>query len=86
MRIYSPRSTQSQISSGKTLPIEGTSDEDLSLEILVQDLNNLLQVVFPDPAAAPSLLVCAFQLSLTSVNPVNALISLLDTAWAVPSL
>lgn len=42
-----------------TLPIEGSSDEDLSLEILVQDLNNLLQVVFPDPAAAPSLLVRA---------------------------
>lgn len=49
--------TQSQMLSGKTLPIEGFSDEDLSLEILVQDLNNLLQVVFPDPAAAPSLLV-----------------------------
>jgi hypothetical protein len=56
--------TQSQILSGKTLPIEGSSDADLSLEILVQDLNNLLQVVFPDPAAAPSLLVRALDLCL----------------------
>ena len=57
VRISSIRSTQSQMLSGKTLPIEGSSDEDLTLEILVEDLNNLLQVVFPDPAAAPSLLV-----------------------------
>jgi hypothetical protein len=57
VRIPNLRLTQSQILSGKTLPIEGSSDENLSLEILVQDLNNLLQVVFPDPAAAPSLLV-----------------------------
>ena len=51
------RSTQSQMLSGKTLPIKGFSDEDLSLGILVEDLNNLLQIVFPDPASAPSLLV-----------------------------
>ena len=57
VRICSIQSTQSQMLSGKTLPIEGSSDEDLSLEILIEDLNNLLQVVFPDPAAAPSLLV-----------------------------
>ncbi len=57
--MSSLRLTQSQVLSGMTLPIEGSSDEDLSLEILVQDLNNLLQVVFPDPAAAPSLLVRA---------------------------
>ena len=48
--------------SGKTLPIEGASDEDLSLEILIEDLNNLLQVVFPEPAVAPSLLVRTFDL------------------------
>jgi protein phosphatase methylesterase 1 len=42
----------------------GSSDEDLSLEILVRDLNNLLQVVFPDPASAPSLLVRTFDLCL----------------------
>ena len=53
---------QSQMLPGKTLPIEGSSDEDLSLEILAEDLNNLLQVVFPDPAAAPSLLVRTFDL------------------------
>ena len=62
VRIPSLRSTQSQISSGKTLPIEGSSDEDLSLEILVHDLHNLLRVVFPDPGAAPSLLVRAFEI------------------------
>ena len=62
MRIPSLRLTQSQMLSGKTLPIDGSSDEDLSLKILVEDLNNLLQVVFPDPAASPSLLVRTFDL------------------------
>jgi hypothetical protein len=85
VRIPSLRSTQSQISSGKTLPIEGSSDEDLYLEILVQDLYNLLRVVFPDPAVAPSLLVRAFEIH--SVSPdVNASTSLLDTAWVAPLL
>jgi hypothetical protein len=60
VRISSLWLTQSQMLSGKTLPVEGSSDEDLSLEILVEDLNNLLQVVFPDQAAAPSLLVRTF--------------------------
>jgi hypothetical protein len=62
VRSFNLPLTQSQIMSGKTLPIEGSSDEDLSLEILVHDLDNLLQVVFPDPAAAPSLLVRALDL------------------------
>ncbi|KAH9978903.1 protein phosphatase methylesterase [Lactifluus volemus] len=42
---------------GKTLPTGGSSDEDLSLSILVQDLHNLIRVVFPDPLVAPSLLL-----------------------------
>lgn len=62
VRISNLRPTQSQMLSGKTLPIEGSSDEDLSLEILVEDHSNLLQVLFPDPAAAPSLLVRTFGL------------------------
>ena len=62
VRIPSRWSTQSQTLSGKTLPTEGFSDEDLSLEILVKDLYNLLRVVFLDPAAAPSLLVRAIEL------------------------
>ncbi|KAI0305478.1 protein phosphatase methylesterase [Multifurca ochricompacta] len=40
-----------------TLPIERSFDEDLSLDILVQDLHNLLRVVFPVPSVAPSLLL-----------------------------
>lgn len=62
VRISNLRLTQSQMLSGKTQPIEGSSDEDLSLEILVEDLSNLLQVVFPDPATSPSLLVRTFGL------------------------
>ncbi|KAI0259130.1 protein phosphatase methylesterase [Gloeopeniophorella convolvens] len=42
---------------GKTVPTGGSPDEDLSLDILVEDLCNLLQVVFADPTAAPSLLL-----------------------------
>jgi hypothetical protein len=64
VRMSSLGLTQSQMLLGKTLPIVGSSDEDLSLEILVEDLNNLLQVVFPDPASAPSLLVRTFALCL----------------------
>ena len=71
MRISSLRLTQSQMSSGKTLSIEGSSDEDLSLDILVEDLNNLLQVVFPDPAAAPSLLVRTFNLFSSSTSLIS---------------
>jgi len=71
VRISSLRLTQSQMSSGKTLSIEGSSDEDLSLDILVEDLNNLLQVVFPDPAAAPSLLVRTFNLFSSSTSLIS---------------
>ncbi|ETW82639.1 Esterase/lipase/thioesterase [Heterobasidion irregulare TC 32-1] len=39
---------------GKTMPSDGSSDEDLSIDILVTDLVNLLQIVFPDPSKAPS--------------------------------
>ncbi|THH08116.1 hypothetical protein EW146_g9099 [Bondarzewia mesenterica] len=38
---------------GKTRPTGG-SDQDLSIDVLVSDLVNLLQIVFPDPALAPS--------------------------------
>ena len=42
---------------GKTMPSDGSSDEDLSIDILVTDLVNLLQIVFPDPSKAPSFFV-----------------------------
>ncbi|KAI0000491.1 protein phosphatase methylesterase [Russula vinacea] len=66
---------------GKTLPIEGFSDEDLSLEILVQDLNNLLQVVFPDPAAAPSLLLVGH--SMGGAVVVNTVPRLIEAKYRV---
>ncbi len=56
----------SVIAPGKTQPTEGSSDEDLSLNILVQDLYNLLRVVFPDASAAPSFLVRAASSTLAS--------------------
>ncbi|KAI0035512.1 protein phosphatase methylesterase [Vararia minispora EC-137] len=40
---------------GKTVPIDGASDEDLTLHVLVKDTVNLLQVVFPDPIVAPTI-------------------------------
>lgn len=39
------------------MPTEGSSDDDLSIDVLVSDLFNLIQAVFPDPAIAPTLLV-----------------------------
>lgn len=43
--------------SGKTMPTDGSSDENLSIDVLVSDFFNLMQAVFPDPTVAPSLLV-----------------------------
>ncbi|KZV77251.1 protein phosphatase methylesterase [Peniophora sp. CONT] len=39
---------------GKTTPIEGVSDEDLSLDVLVKDIAELLPTAFPDPSTAPT--------------------------------
>jgi hypothetical protein len=41
---------------GKTT--SSASDDDLSIDVLVQDFLSVLMKVFPDPAATPSLLVC----------------------------
>ncbi|TFY83903.1 hypothetical protein EWM64_g87 [Hericium alpestre] len=39
---------------GKTMPTDGSPDDDLSLDVLVADVVNLLQAIYPDPAAAPT--------------------------------
>lgn len=39
------------------MPTDGSSDENLSIDVLVSDFFNLMQAVFPDPSIAPSLLV-----------------------------
>ncbi|VDB87305.1 unnamed protein product [Peniophora sp. CBMAI 1063] len=40
---------------GKTVPTDDTSDDDLSLDVLVQDIVHLLPTAFPDPKSAPTL-------------------------------
>ncbi|TFK45375.1 protein phosphatase methylesterase [Heliocybe sulcata] len=42
---------------GKTVPIDGASDEDLSIGVLAEDLTELVKTVFPDPKTAPALLL-----------------------------
>ncbi|KAG5638531.1 hypothetical protein H0H81_012031 [Sphagnurus paluster] len=42
---------------GKTLSTSEKVDEDLSIDILVDDLVGVIQAVFPDPASAPTLLL-----------------------------
>ncbi|KAN0129273.1 protein phosphatase [Lactarius tabidus] len=66
---------------GKTRPTQGSSDEDLSLDILVQDLYNLLCVVFPDASAAPSLLLVGH--SMGGAVVVNAVPRLLEAKYRV---
>ena len=46
---------------GKTVQLDrdGPEDEDLSIDCLVADFVELLQVMFPEPTKAPSLLVCS---------------------------
>jgi hypothetical protein len=43
---------------GKTTTTE--NDEDLSIEVLTNDLVRLLQVIFPNPKETPSLLVSIY--------------------------
>ncbi|KAH8834177.1 Alpha/Beta hydrolase protein [Flagelloscypha sp. PMI_526] len=42
---------------GKTTAIGGASDEDLSIQVLVDDLVEVLGVTFPDPSAAPAIIL-----------------------------
>ncbi|KAG6884573.1 hypothetical protein C0993_009904 [Termitomyces sp. T159_Od127] len=42
---------------GKTTPTCDRSDEDLSIEVLVEDFTEVIRTVFPDPAGAPSILL-----------------------------
>ena len=45
---------------GKTIQLDrdGPEDKDLSIDCLATDFVELLQVMFPEPAKGPSLLVC----------------------------
>jgi hypothetical protein len=45
------------ISLGKTIPLDGLSDEDLDIETLTQDLEALLSSLFPNVDQAPTFLV-----------------------------
>jgi len=48
------------IDKGKTTFMGVNDPNDLSIEVLVSDTSNLLQVVFPNPATAPALVVSTF--------------------------
>ncbi|KAH9176709.1 protein phosphatase methylesterase [Lactarius sanguifluus] len=66
---------------GKTRPTRESSDEDLSLDILVQDLYYLLRVVFPDASAAPSFLFVGH--SMGGAVVVNVVPRLLEAKYRV---
>ena len=51
------------------------SDEDLSVDVLANDLVQLLQVIFSNPKETPSLLVSAFCSALWRVPPFNRFLS-----------
>ena len=55
---------------GKTVQInqDEPEDEDLSIDCLVADFFELVQIMFPDPAKAPSLLVCPSSIGRSSLN------------------
>ncbi|KDQ59111.1 hypothetical protein JAAARDRAFT_128089 [Jaapia argillacea MUCL 33604] len=42
---------------GKTQPTDGAADDDLSIQVLTQDLAELVMTVWPDPVGAPSILL-----------------------------
>jgi hypothetical protein len=47
----------SDLSQGKTIPLDGKSDEDLDIETLSKDLEELLVTLFPDPVQSPTFIV-----------------------------
>ncbi|KAG5350325.1 hypothetical protein C0989_011569 [Termitomyces sp. Mn162] len=42
---------------GKTTPTSDHSDEDLSIEVLIEDFTEVIRTIFPEPASAPSLVL-----------------------------
>ncbi|PVG01255.1 protein phosphatase methylesterase [Serendipita vermifera] len=42
---------------GKTVPLEGQTDEDLDIETLAKDLEELLATLFPDPVQSPTFIL-----------------------------
>jgi hypothetical protein len=47
----------SDLSQGKTIPLDGKTDEDLDIETLSKDLEELLVTLFPDPVQSPTFIV-----------------------------
>ena len=47
----------SMYATGKTVPMKGQSDENLSMDVLVDDLVALVQTIFKDVETAPVLMV-----------------------------
>ena len=45
---------------GKTVPMEGQLDENLSMDVLADDLVALVQTIFKDVENAPALMVIHF--------------------------
>jgi len=58
---YTSASLPNQLMDKGKTTFTGVNDpNDLSIEVLVSDLSKLLQVVFPNPATAPALVVSTF--------------------------
>ncbi|KZT19623.1 hypothetical protein NEOLEDRAFT_1183192 [Neolentinus lepideus HHB14362 ss-1] len=66
---------------GKTVPMDGASDEDLSIGVLTDDLTELLKTVFPDAKAAPELLLVGH--SMGGAVVVHACPQLIDAGYSV---
>ncbi|KZT19774.1 hypothetical protein NEOLEDRAFT_1151753 [Neolentinus lepideus HHB14362 ss-1] len=66
---------------GKTVPMDGASDEDLSISVLTDDLTELLKTVFPDAKAAPELLLVGH--SMGGAVVVHACPQLIDAGYSV---
>jgi hypothetical protein len=53
---------------------------DLSIEVLIEDFCAVLQTIYPDPATAPTFLVCSDYLSQYGIFD-SHLVSLLVIVW-----
>lgn len=72
--------------SGKTKPLdESNDDSDLGMDALVSDVCNLLEILFPDKANAPTFVVCLVLSHFKLMQKLKCIRSSWGTAWVAPS-
>lgn len=67
---------------GKTVPMEGQSDEHLSMDVLVDDLVAIVQTIFKDAETAPVLMVIRLGYCIAASQTCSHVL-VLDSSWDI---